>query len=278
MSDPFILMHISDLHFHRLPRHPAAYASKRAFGALNLVLRRAREFPLSRARALVEKLAASDWNHLLITGDLTQLGTSAEFDLAREVLSPLLAAGPERVTVIPGNHDRYVREARGRGAFEAHFGKFSGGRPLFARSLTDQWWLAAWDSARPAPWNSAAGRVDSETLRATSAWMDGLPEGARVMVANHYPVFFPPERPYRRGHDLINQEEVEAWVLARPVPLYLHGHVHHPWVVTAEGAHGRITAVNSAASTRHGGADGAPAYHRIELRGRAFRIDPQFLE
>ena len=278
VSNPFILMHISDLHFHRLPRHPSAYLSKRALGALNLLLRRGREFPLERARGLVKRLEQVSWHHLVISGDLTQLGTPAEFALAREVLAPLLARGPEQVTVIPGNHDKYVAEKEGQSAFEAYFGEFSPAASAPPRLLGGNWWLAAWDSAQPAPWNSAEGCVPAETLLATKSWLDGRPTGSQLIVANHYPVFFPSGHSQAPAHGLVNHDTVRAWLLNHPVRLYLHGHVHQNWVLTVEGNHGSLTVVNSAASTSRPAVAGASSFHRIVLDGGEFRVEPQHLE
>jgi 3',5'-cyclic AMP phosphodiesterase CpdA len=271
-------MHISDPHFHRLPGDPRRYASKRLFGALNLVLRRRFAHPSARARRLVERLQALGWSHLLITGDLTQLGTAGEFALAREVLAPLLQRGAGQVTVIPGNHDRYTPDALRRRDFERHFGEFAGEGDPFTRQLTERWWMVAWDSAAPAGLFSAAGRVRPETLRATEAWLAALPAGARVIVANHYPLFFPPPHRYKASHDLANQEEVRGWLLRQPVQLYLHGHVHHNWLLTVEGEQGPITVVNSASSTRVPRFPGESAFHRIVLEGDAFRVEPQSLD
>jgi len=278
---PSILMHISDLHFHRLPSQPARYLSKRALGALNLALWRRRAFPLERAQRLVERLLGLEWQHLLITGDLTQLGTPEEFALAREVLAPLLARGPERVTVIPGNHDRYVAEPPGVGAFEAAFGAFGAfatGEEVLTRRLAERWWLVAWDSARPAPWFSAAGRVRAETLAATERWLAGLPAGAQVIVANHYPAFFPPPHRHVRSHGLANQRAVTEWLLRQPVRLYLHGHIHQNWVHTVNGAHGPLTSVNSASSTQRPRQKDRSAFHRVVLEDNHARIEPLRVE
>lgn len=279
-SDPFVLMHISDLHIHGLPMNPLAYASKRVLGAANLILRRRRRYPRRRAEALVAHLDAQNWDHLLITGDITQLGTRAEFERARSILNPLLARGHQRVTLMPGNHDRYVPEPKGQGAFEAVFSEFIPQGEIATRQLTEHWWMVAWDSARPAPWLSAAGHVRPETLSATAAWMKGLPTDAQVIVANHYPVFFPP--PHRHGihHDLVNQSAVHQWLLEHRVTLYLHGHIHHNWIHAVEGPSGVITSVNSASSTQRLPPDRAgieSSFHRIVLEGKDFKIEPQHL-
>lgn len=283
-------MHISDPHFHRLPRNPLEYRSKRLLGALNLVLRRRRAHPRANFQRLLQRLRELPWDHLLITGDLTQLGSVGEFALAREMLAPVFDKSADGITVIPGNHDRYTRDSLTRRGFEAYFGDVAGtyensgekgnpgGSGLQTRQLTERWWLAAWDSAMPAGLLSAQGEVRGETLAATERWLAALPAGARVILANHYPVFFPPPHRYHRNHDLRNQDEVERWILRQPIALYLHGHVHHNWILTVAGSHGPITVVNSASSTRVLRPGERSSFHRIVLEGDGFRVEPMSLD
>jgi len=278
-NKPFVLMHISDLHLHTLPRNPFRYFSKRALGGINLLLFRGRSYPLSQALRLVETLSQESWDHLLITGDLTQLSFPEEFDLVKMVLGPVLKRGGDRVTVMPGNHDRYVPEAPGKSAFEVAFGPFSTNRGLVTRQLTAHWWLACWDSVQPAGWFSASGKVLPETLEATDEWIATLPAGAKVIIANHYPVYFPPPFHYMPSHDLINPSPVKQWLESRPVTLYLHGHIHHNWITTIPRTNGNtagpLTVVNSASSTELPKPLRRSAYHRIELLGPEFRVIPQ---
>ena len=104
------IIHISDLHFHTYPQNFQECKSKRILGMGNLFFRRVRQYPLQRAKLLVEQILQMKWDHLVISGDLTQLSLEREFSLARETLAPLLK-DPERVTIIPGNHDRYVKQS-----------------------------------------------------------------------------------------------------------------------------------------------------------------------
>ena len=53
-------------------------------------------------------LAAQKHDHLAITGDLVNIALAAEFRSARAWLEQLGA--PDHVTLVPGNHDLYVRE------------------------------------------------------------------------------------------------------------------------------------------------------------------------
>src|SRR5882757_3368326 len=45
-------------------------------------------------------------DHVVISGDLTELGTPAQFERFAEVLHEAGIA-PEQVTLVPGNHDAY---------------------------------------------------------------------------------------------------------------------------------------------------------------------------
>ena len=67
------IIHISDLHFHTYPKNFRDWKSKRILGAANLLFRRKRQFPLQRAKRLVEQIQKMNWDHLVISGDLTQL-------------------------------------------------------------------------------------------------------------------------------------------------------------------------------------------------------------
>src|SRR5262249_42357568 len=108
----FRLAHISDPHLGPLPKVGLGdLASKRAFGYVNWRRNRQRAFAPDVLLALADDIRAAAPDHVAVTGDLVNLGLSAEFAAARQWLAEL--GEPDRVTVIPGNHDAYVP-----GAFE----------------------------------------------------------------------------------------------------------------------------------------------------------------
>ena len=104
----FTLAHLSDPH---LPPLPAArlldLAGKRAFGYLNWTRNRHKYHRREVLDALVSDMQAQMPDHIAITGDLVNLALEAEFAPSRAWLESVGA--PDRVTVIPGNHDAYVR-------------------------------------------------------------------------------------------------------------------------------------------------------------------------
>ena len=270
------ILHLSDLHFHALPHAFPEWASKRVLGAANLVLRRAQHYPLARAKALVEQVRTLSWDHLVISGDLTQLALEEEFAQACKVLTPLLE-NPERVTVLPGNHDRYVADAQfPEDRFQKHFGEFWTKGPLRAKALGEGWHLLGWDSTHPTDWWSACGTVPKAVVAATERHLSALPGDAKVLLANHYPLWFPEGWRSKPRHELHNLLPVRAWMLRQPkLRAYLHGHVHRNWHLTIprEGMPA-LEAVNSASSTEVLHSGETSSFHRIVLDGETISVEP----
>jgi 3',5'-cyclic AMP phosphodiesterase CpdA len=133
------LAHCSDLH---LLSHDGArwldLANKRWIGAMNLLSNRSRHYHVDAFDDMVSDLNAVGVDHVLCTGDVTNLALRQEFAFARDRFDKL-ALGPRGVTVIPGNHDAYVAE----------------GVPLFAEMFAE---LSACDPG----WEwTRAGSIDS---------------------------------------------------------------------------------------------------------------------
>ena len=107
----FTLAHLSDPH---LPPLPAArlrdLAGKRALGYLNWTRNRHKYHRRDVLDALVSDMQEQRPDHIAITGDLVNLALEAEFSPAQAWLESV--GPPDQVTVIPGNHDAYVRATR----------------------------------------------------------------------------------------------------------------------------------------------------------------------
>src|SRR5262245_38212275 len=69
---------------------------------------RAIDYVVRREKAVQAlRTASRHARHLVVTGDLTEDGVPAQFELLAEVLADA-EVDPERVTIVPGNHDRYA--------------------------------------------------------------------------------------------------------------------------------------------------------------------------
>src|SRR5512134_1227276 len=104
------LAHCSDLH---LLSHDGArwldLANKRWIGAMNLLSSRSRHYHVDAFDHMIDDMNAEGIEHVLCTGDVTNLALEQEFKFARAKFDRL-KGGPSHVTVIPGNHDAYVVE------------------------------------------------------------------------------------------------------------------------------------------------------------------------
>src|SRR3990172_6686949 len=109
----FRVAHLTDLH--ATPAHAvvAGLFGKRFFGWLSWQLRRRHAHQERVLEALLADLHAQAPDQIVVTGDLTNVAGEQEFPAARAWLERL--GPPARVSIVPGNHDAYVRVPRERG-------------------------------------------------------------------------------------------------------------------------------------------------------------------
>lgn len=107
MSTEIRFAHLSDWHATSLV-HPglAAFRGKRLSGYVSWAISRRHHHSPEILAAAVRDVQAQRVDRVLVTGDLTHVSLPAEFATAREQLERL--GSPERVFLIPGNHDCYV--------------------------------------------------------------------------------------------------------------------------------------------------------------------------
>ncbi|WP_158008106.1 metallophosphoesterase family protein [Methyloceanibacter superfactus] len=204
----FTLAHLSDIHLSPMPHAKRRHLlSKRILGYVNwhrgrkLVHRR--EFLDALTRDILERKP----DHVAVTGDLVNLGLPEEFLRAADWLHHL--GKPDHVTVIPGNHDAYVRlhpdkstrhwhpymQANEAGA--ALFATPETGFP-FVRRFGDVG-IVALSSAIPTMPFVAAGKLGKPQLAYLASALDRLGrEGLfRVVLIHHPPL--PGQSGWQRG-------------------------------------------------------------------------------
>ena len=101
------LAHVSDLHLGPLPDvRPRQLFSKRIFGYMNWRRGGGRMHRVEVVTAMLADLKVQAPDHVIVSGDLVNIALPKEFVFAAEWLRKL--GPPDRVTVVPGNHDAYV--------------------------------------------------------------------------------------------------------------------------------------------------------------------------
>lgn len=108
--DNFCFTHLTDLHLSSLVNVKCSQLlNKRLLGYLSWKTRRQHDHLPSILTALVGDMQTIKPDHVVISGDLTHIGLTDEFDQVAEWLPSIGTA--EQVTLIPGNHETYVKSA-----------------------------------------------------------------------------------------------------------------------------------------------------------------------
>ena len=234
------IIHLSDIHVWRYAFNPLRLFNKRAVGMVELLTGRARKFRLDRLDEVVARVEGLEPDHILISGDLTTTALPEEFRAARAALADLLIDS-SRVTVIPGNHDRYTTGSVRYRQFEEWFGVFAPPGPYpWLRPLDHETAILGLDATRSHI--SARGFLPPEQLaKAREMVADPETRPRRLIVACHYPVAAPPV--YMRelaAKRMKNAPEVRDWLGGIGPHLYCCGHVHAAWAYSPPDVPGQL--------------------------------------
>jgi 3',5'-cyclic AMP phosphodiesterase CpdA len=272
----FTLAHLSDPHLPPLPSPRLAdLTGKRALGYLNWTRNRRKFHRRDVLDALVTDLQAQKPDQIAVTGDLVNLALEAEFAPSLLWLEGVGAA--DRVTVIPGNHDAYVRATQHR--FAQAFGNYlvsdqapDGGDTFPFVRRRGPLALIGVSSAVPTPPLMATGWLGRTQLEALDRVLAGLSAEPvfRVLLIHH------PLRSDSRAKRLTDSSELLELLRQHGVELILHGHDHIHSTMWFDGPKGKIPAVGvpSASAVAHGRYPAA-AYNlvSIERDGTAWRCE-----
>ncbi|MFO0762222.1 MAG: metallophosphoesterase [Byssovorax sp.] len=220
------IAHLSD--FHLLDDGHAARRGRDRLRLSFLSFGRPRDHHDRRRRALHALVDArrSGAQHLVLTGDLTEEGLPAQFEVLGEVLRES-GWQPARVTLVPGNHDAYAGE---RAWSEALAGPLAAYHPTSIPGVPVQLAgavLLPLSTAVHQPVMRSAGAIAEGELRAASAAAsDSKGRGTPLLVAMHHP---PGRHPVPGMHWIDGLEDHAAIgaILDRHDHVHvLHGHTH----------------------------------------------------
>ena len=158
------IVHLSDIHFWQYAFNPLRLMSKRLAGMVALLAGRARRFRLAGVPRLVERVrqprAGPHPDHRRPDDD----GAAGRVPGGAAGAGGL-AGRPGRVTVIPGNHDRYTWWAHRSRRFEKFFGEFAPRREYpWLRPLDPDTAILGLDPTRAG--GHRAGKLPPEQLAA----------------------------------------------------------------------------------------------------------------
>ncbi|MGJ7493168.1 metallophosphoesterase family protein [Variovorax sp. ZT4R33] len=215
----FTFAHVSDLHLPFEPvLSPRQRLSKRQLSAWSWQRRRA----LHRndiLDALAQDLRTHAVDHILVTGDITNFSLPGEFEQAARWLTAL--APPERISIVPGNHDALVPvpPAQGLGLWQS-WTRAEDGWPFVHHR--DGVALIGLNSALPTAPLLARGRLGAAQLaRLEQVLMAEGQAGRTRIVMLHHP---PAEGAIGWRKALADRDALRAVLRRAGAELVLHGH------------------------------------------------------
>jgi 3',5'-cyclic AMP phosphodiesterase CpdA len=289
------IAHFSDPHLYSADGVPfRRFLNKRITGWANLRLRRASLHRPAYVSAIAREIARLGVDHVVVTGDLTNLALETEYELARNLLLDQLGLDPASVTVIPGNHDMYTRGALVSRRFETYLAPWlrsdlpelaanvNGGHFPVVK-LCDSAAIIALSSAVPRLPLTSAGELGRAQIAALARVLQH-PEVARrtVVLAMHHPAVnsWSRTKAYLEGL----RDAPALLDLLRPIErgLLLHGHLHRRVQRVVPTRSGTVRQVGAtSASLHHEAPDRMAGFNLYELtdsgieRVRAFVYVPR---
>lgn len=282
MSQTFTLAHLSDVHLAPLVGFSMAHwRVKRLLGYVNWHHKRKGIHLRSVVDRLVADLMDQKPDHIAVTGDLVNLGLPGEQAAALEWLRGL--GSSDRVTVVPGNHDIYVRMRRDPGT--ARWQDYMRANAEGANYSTDadvfpfvrrfgRIALIGVNSAVPTAPVLARGRVGPEQLLRLAQALDGLGRDrlVRIVLIHHPPL--PGQAPASRA--LVDADALQQVLAQHGAELVLHGHNHTNTVAFCEAQGSPIPVIGVASASlgkpHHGEPLGRYNLYRVTVAGGTHKV------
>lgn len=273
----FRLAQVSDPHFQSFRNVKLReLVGKRALGGMNLLLRRRRKHSMALLQALLEDLPGRSIDHLALTGDLCNIALESEWSAALRWIQAT-SLPPDRLTVIPGNHDAYVAEVVEKGTFERMFGVYQSAELRvdaavypFVR-LRGEVALIGVSTAVPTGDCGAWGSMGQDQRWRLEALLQApeVKTRRRVLLIHHPPLV------NRPGEDRNLRDRAELQVLLERVgvDLVLHGHDHRDYFNELPGPKGnRIPVVGVGSASYDSSPDRRSRYHIFDIDDAAIAV------
>ncbi len=262
----FTLAHLSDPHLAPLPwPRWRDLIGKRVTGYINWQRNRRFVHDAEVLGKIVADLKAQAPDHIAVTGDLSNIALEEEFARGRKWLQDL--GSLHDVSLVPGNHDAYVRQAvRYAPQWAPYMSGDDGGAGFPYLRRRGPLALVGLSTAVTSAWGMATGRLGSAQLARLGDMLRALaPERFfRVVLIHH-----PPVSEAKRHKLLTDAAEFLRVVAAQGAELVLHGHDHLHMINWLAGPNGaRVPAVGvPSASAAWGMSKHAAAYNLYAIDG-----------
>ncbi len=195
-------------------------------------------------------------DHIVISGDLTELGTPAQFERFAEVLHEAGIA-PEQVTLVPGNHDAYEAPDGWKKAMAGPLRAYAASSE--SGQLVDRGAFAILpiDTSRHQSIARSGGELSNDAACVLQRQVeDPTMQGKAAIVVLHHPPFGNARNPWHFIDGLRGNAHLLNLLVRNPHLHLLHGHQHR----IIDRIVGKSRVFGAAATV-----DDAPARPRVRL-------------
>ena len=260
----FLLAHLSDPHLAPLPRpRVLELVGKRATGYVNWRRKRQLVHRSDVLGRIVADLKQQAPDHIAVTGDLVNIAFAAEFKPARGFLESLGSA--REVTLVPGNHDAYVRSGIGYSQlhWDAYMRGDDGGSFPFLRRRGPLALIGLSSAVPTAPF-MATGRLGAEQITRLGELLERCAGSFRVVMIHHPPA----SKPSRRFKRLLDGPAFRAALARHGAELVIHGHDHERALIHLDGPQRPIPVVGVPSASEASPGEHDPAgYNLYRIEG-----------
>jgi 3',5'-cyclic AMP phosphodiesterase CpdA len=228
------IAHLSDLHLLSLEGvMPVRFFNKRFTGYLNLRYRRKAIHKPFAVEAAAREIRDTGIDHVVITGDVSNLALEVEFELVRTFLERDLGLRPDQVSMVPGNHDTYTKGSFRAGRFTSYFAPYLKSDldevpgPFPFVHLRGPAAIVGLSTALPRPPLIASGALKRPQLESLSRVLSHPEVRKRKLVLlQHHPWHNPPSLLKLLQNGLYDARAEQDVLRKVPHGLLLHGHLH----------------------------------------------------
>lgn len=274
-----LIAHISDLHFFDGTPVPAArLMNKRLSGWVNLKLRRGHHHKNTLLEKVLASVVDAKPDHIIVTGDLTNLALEGEFKSIRELFTRYFGADTSKISVIPGNHDVYTRGSYRDNRFGDEFGAYGTSdlpdicaEPFPFVQLRGPVAIIGLSSALPRLPFSAAGELGAEQRGHLLKILEHKEVRSRLpVVMMHHPPFAPVSGK-KAFLESLRDASLVAGVLAHAKrAIVTHGHLHRRIRYELAPTPGDITSFGATSSSlEHENVDRHAGFNAYEIDDRS---------
>jgi 3',5'-cyclic AMP phosphodiesterase CpdA len=222
-----VLAHLSDLHLIERHHQKRSGLARRRLAFLSTGAALDAEARMQRVAATLQAARRARADHVLITGDLTEDGAAAQFEVLAEVLH---ASGldPEIVTIVPGNHDGYGPPGTFARALEGPLRAFRATSSPGACTVLAEAVITPISTMIEGQWvTHSCGVVrDDDVFSVRRIASDPISRGRAVVVAQHHPPNRHPLMALKWIDGVKNGPAMRDLLLERTRVHVLHGHIH----------------------------------------------------